>query len=515
MSGDCSTANHQDLSMGQQAQGPNQKSISITISDFNCQGLDCATCASRGHLSAHAMRRRSAVSPRPSWGTGALTCKGLFSSIHPTWTSDKNMDYLCLSTNICLKPHSSPKGFYNIQRDIEWPSPKKWDHIAQTAECQFSVVRPSVIQGEELLHCFPRHLWTFRHGWHWCSDKCRVSGISLKQWEDTERNQVHIGEAQILTHVTWARAATDWNMLHLPRSAIGCPSPSARILRLTCSKRQGMRPHQSSQSVQFLDRGDLGVVFQPLSTLDRICRWTCEGEPTWAQSIGNQPCRHQWRFASKKAPHRPVTNSSNSRLGVNVRQWNHVTCVHITLPSSFGVPSWPVTFSFFQPKDCPGAKQDESTTGASMEVQWLASAWWHAMNLLQKSNITQIHIKITFCFRKLVLGLTLTFGMAFSHILPTCSDTRKSTTGATLARAWCRLGKELLTTNQKTWVSSETFYLSRQYLVSNSLCPRSLEDLLVSVVQDPISERWNKNDTLLHAAHPTSWRKTPAGHMVF
>jgi hypothetical protein len=28
-----------------------------------------------------------------------------------------------------------------------------------------------------------------------------------------------------------------------------------------------------------------------------------------------------------------------------------------------------------------------------MEVQWPASAWWNAMNLLEKSNMTQIHIK--------------------------------------------------------------------------------------------------------------------------
>jgi len=28
-----------------------------------------------------------------------------------------------------------------------------------------------------------------------------------------------------------------------------------------------------------------------------------------------------------------------------------------------------------------------------MEVQWPASAWWNAMNLLEKPNMTQIHIK--------------------------------------------------------------------------------------------------------------------------
>ena len=86
-------------------------------------------------------------------------------------------------------------------------------------------------------------------------------------------------------------------------------------------------------------------------------------------------------------------------------------------------------------------------------MQWtcLRNPTWHRFISKQ---VLSLH--------KLVLGLTPHIR---NGILHTWSATRKSTTGATLARAWCRLGKGFFTQNSRALVSSKAFFQNNTFYI--------------------------------------------------
>ena len=133
-----------------------------------------------------------------------------------------------------------------------------------------------------------------------------------------------------------------------------------------------------------------------------------------------------------------------------------------------------------------------------MEVQWPASAWWNAMNLLEKSNMTQIHIKTSTFPSQTCFGIDPAHSEWHSPHLECHAQIYH----------WCNFGAGLVSAGERILHPKfEGFgviesFLSKQYLLHPFTRLRSkIFDVLVSVVQDPLSRA-------------TSWRKTPAGHMV-